>query len=326
MAENKGDDVTLNNAVSKFIEKLNQVDETNLGFNYIMRESDDENNVEGQTPFRTKSLSVDRNTKRLIRNSILGRLTSMDSTQGKATLMEVIEFDYTRELAEGQVGLLRKEGFPLDLASMLKSIGDSRQAITTRDARLQDFVCYVLSYGNLKIFKKIPRTTLLTSGRKPHIGLTANKVRGISEQYILQSPYDFDVICDGNVALIFNERSFFFLFGETKVLESKIDDMKKSIDTVIAGTDTLLAYVKKGPQTLRSFYYRMASGALRAIDQATVDRVNQRAKKKFTLDHDGKVICKDENARDVYNLFMDKIGENLVTEAPILILSSSNNV
>ena len=148
----------------------------------------------------------------------------------------------------------------------------------------------------------------------------------ISGQYILQSPYDFDVICDGDVALIFNETSFFYLFGETKVLEGKIDSMKNSIDSVIAGTDALLTYVKKRPQTLRSFYYRIASGSLRVINQTTIERVNKRAKKAFALDADGKVICKDENARDVYHLLMDKIGENLVTEAPILILSSSDNV
>lgn len=80
MAENKGNNegVTLDNAVSKFIEKLKQVDETNLGFTYIMREQDDENGVEGKISFRTKSLAVDRSTKRLIRKSILDRLEAVD--------------------------------------------------------------------------------------------------------------------------------------------------------------------------------------------------------------------------------------------------------
>ncbi len=172
----------------------------------------------------------------------------------------------------------------------------------------------------------MPRTSILRSRHHPKLGLTANKVIGITEQYILESPYNFDVVYDGQNALIFNESAFFTMFGELKTLKSKIDSQKPSIEKVVSDSVALLSYVKKRSKTLMRFYYKITSSGLPRVSQEAIDRVNGGTGKNFNLDSSGKVVCTESNARDVYHLLMGKFGVELLDNAPIIIISASTTL
>jgi hypothetical protein len=59
-----------------------------------------------------------------------------------------------------------------------------------------------------------------------------------------------------------------------------------------------------------------------------IEDVNKRMKKNLMLDEDGKVVCVQSNAKDVYRLIMGKFAEKLLNgkSIPIVVISESSNV
>ncbi len=190
----------------------------------------------------------------------------------------------------------------------------------------KNIICYAVSFDNIIFFKKLATSKIMRASRKLQIGIMTKKVIDIDEDYVMFSPDDFDVITYGDGAFIFNETNFYYLFTGTEILKNKLLDSENKISEVLSSTEPLFEYVKKNPKTLRSFYYIVTRSGIPKFEESVIKRINQRANKNFKLDVDGKLVCDDNNARDVYHLFMKKFGENLSTESPIIILSSSNKV
>ncbi len=60
--------------------------------------------------------------------------------------MEIVEFDYSHELGRDQVGFLKSSDFPAEMREMIAALDDPAASISRADLKLENFVCYVVSY------------------------------------------------------------------------------------------------------------------------------------------------------------------------------------
>ena len=272
-------------------------------------------------PFNAFSLDMEDEPKKIIMDEVKAKICSYKDEN-------VIDFDFTKELGQNQIGIIPLANCPDRLISMIKATeqpNKGSQSFSQEDK--ENVVCYVITmlrrendkYVQIKIIKKLHLSKILSKNKKkPRLGLMDGTVRGMPEDFVLMSPESFDLVVMDDTAFIINEKNFHYLFSGAGYLKSKIEQNKSKLESEFEGVDNLIEYASKNYSVLRGLYHVVMLDKITQIDSQKIKNiesmiVQQKGIKEpiFTYSHK-KIKCTPENAKYLYYLLAKKYGLNLI--------------
>lgn len=309
--------------IGAIIEQLGSTALDEIDFKYILKYKDEK----GNNCFQIKGLNINK-VREKVKDTIKTRMQKLNEELDNGKL-ELQDFDFSMQLGNEQIGVLGNKNFPEDLKKVLERLDGADAKITNKDKKNENAIGYVIRIGKVMVFKKIPFYKLLKGRTGYSLGLKIGSVVDIGQgSMLVVSPDDFDALVVDGTALIFSESNFNFLFAETTKLMDNLENERKTIGEIVTDSEALLDYLRRYPSTVRGFYYKVAQRSLTKFDKNFIEDVNKRMKKNLMLDEDGKVVCVQSNAKDVYRLIMGKFAEKLLNgkSIPIVVISESSNV
>jgi hypothetical protein len=310
---------TFDELKEKFSEIYND-EKSHVNFDYVTFNKQD-------NPYATYSLEIEQEIQKKLLKLIHDKI--------KLDNLEIVNFELTDELAKGQVGCIETKKCTKQLSNFLKSVNQpNRESSASLSKDMKSIVAYTLSFSEnsidaeIKVIVKLNLKNYLSKKKnKARFGIVYPKVTEISNELVIISPENFDIITFQDTAFIFDETNFHFLFSDSEYIMKRIENKKYKLENIIQSVDKYLAYAKKYPYVLRGTYHIVENEESFSLNLKEVSYIQKEIEKQtdkteiFQYDN-GKIICTEENAKYIYWLLAKKYDLNLLKDQIEVVAST----